>query len=307
MKHLPAVATQRTAAAAAASGSAVAAAGMNFNRNDGLDEDDVNGKMKDARGWPVYSLVMTVVTAGVVIPIAGYASAFVGLAIGLVVVVVSLLLVYRFITNVRALTMTDWEYVRMPGTLACLDIYLFVCLNWALMWFLLWATDREGALSPSAAISAVADTSPYLVYLVLLYNVLASFWFSGGGRLYPVSPAAYIWGFFSLLVGAWFVILVFGWIVHVVRRSPSRVNENTILPVYHTPVVSTGHEYSYQYQQQQQQQKPVPLRHLPHQQPLPGQKKPVSLADQQQQLELIALLAMQQQQQQQPPGKAREV
>lgn len=322
MKPLPAVATQRTAAfvgpgssSSSGPGSAMIPAGMQFTRNDGVigsgaiggsgsgDGDDVNEKIKDARGWPVYSLVMFVVTGGIVIPITGYASAVFGMAVGLIVVCVSLALVYRFISKVRALTMTDWEYVRMPSTLACLDIYFFVCLNWALMWFLLWATDRDGALSPSSAISAVADTSPYLVYLVLLYSVLASFWFSGGGRLYPMSAAAYAWGFFSLLVGAWFVILVCGWVVHVVRRSPSRVNENTLLPVYHTPAPPSMHLHSQQQQQQPPQQRkpvPVPTKRQPPLQPQPQAPSPET--------ELIALLAMQQRQQtQQQAGKTREV
>jgi hypothetical protein len=146
--------------------------------------------------------------------------------------------------TVKAATMTDWDHVKMPGAFACLDVYLFVCLNWALVWFLLWATDREGALlTPSSLLSDSGQQQPYLVYIIILYSVLASFWFSGGGRLYPSSPAAYVWGFASLVLGAWFAIVVIGWVVHIVRRSPSRVNENTLLPVYHTPVppVVIGH------------------------------------------------------------------
>lgn len=184
---------------------------------------------------PVYSLVMTALVMGLVVPISEHAHPVAGATLALILALVSVILVYRFVAGVRTSTMTDWEYVRMPGALACLDIYLFVCLNWAMIWFVIWATDKDGALSPTAAAGYSDSTAAHLVYLVILYNVLASFWFSGGGRLYPASPLAYTWGFLSLVIGAWLAILVAGWLVHIVRRSPSRVNENTLLPVYHTP------------------------------------------------------------------------
>lgn len=215
-----------------------AASGLHHNHyQPHQQEQKVHGNSGDCAGgrwWPVYSLVMLAIVMGLVVPVSAFASPFAGLAIALVVACVSVALVYRFVASVRSATMTDWEYVRMPGALVCLDIYLFVCLNWALIWFVLWATDKDDALLLPVAVTV--DANQHLVYLIILYNVLASFWFSGGGRLYPASPAAYAWGFLSLVIGAWLALLVVGWLVHIVRRSPSRVNENTPLPVYHTPV-----------------------------------------------------------------------
>lgn len=195
----------------------------------------------EGKWLPIYSVVMLAIVMGIVVPLSSFVSPVAGLVLGLIAVVIGMVLVYRFVWAVRIATMTDWEYVRMPGTLVCLDIYLFVCLNWALVWFVLWATDKEGALlfQPSAFLQQQQLPNEHLVYLIILYNVLASFWFSGGGRLYPASPAAYVWGFLSLVIGAWLAFLVVGWLVHIVRRSPSRVNENTLLPVYHTPVPNT--------------------------------------------------------------------
>lgn len=189
-------------------------------------------------GLPLYSMCGLAFVFGLVVPLTAYVNPLFGSVIGLIIFCISLVLVWRFMGTVRAATMTDWDHVKMPGAFACLDVYLFVCLNWALVWFLLWATDREGAiLTPSSLLSdSGQQQQPYLVYIIILYSVLASFWFSGGGRLYPSSPAAYVWGFASLVLGAWFAIVVIGWVVHIVRRSPSRVNENTLLPVYHTPV-----------------------------------------------------------------------
>jgi hypothetical protein len=188
-------------------------------------------------GLPLYSIGGLGLIFGLVVPLTAHVNPIFGSVIGLIIFCLSLVLVWRFMSVVRAATMTDWDHVKMPGAFACLDVYLFVCLNWALVWFLLWATDKEGALlTPSAILTDSGQQQPYLVYIIILYSVLASFWFSGGGRLYPSSPAAYAWGFISLVLGAWFAIVVIGWVVHIVRRSPSRVNENTLLPVYHTPV-----------------------------------------------------------------------
>lgn len=200
-------------------------------------------------GLPLYSICGLALVFGLVVPLTAHVNPIFGSVIGLIIFCISLVLVWRFMATVRTATMTDWDHVKMPGAFACLDVYLFVCLNWALVWFLLWATDREGALlTPSSLLSdSGQQQQPYLAYIIILYSVLASFWFSGGGRLYPSSPAAYIWGFASLVLGAWFAIVVIGWVVHIVRRSPSRVNENTLLPVYHTPVpppMVTGHPAS---------------------------------------------------------------
>ncbi len=176
-----------------------------------------------------FTIGLLILVNGLVIPLTGYVSALVGSVLGWILVAAALLI--------------GWNLAAARGRSAAsglvhvLDLYLFVSFAMAVVWYTMWALDGSTSRSEHVSVPVEPDASPFFVYLVISYNVVGSFWFIGPARMFPVSTAAYVWGFVVLIIGTWRVFAVLALIVTIQQQQqhpPSaghNNNENGVVDV----------------------------------------------------------------------------
>lgn len=148
-----------------------------------------------------FTIGLLILVNGLVIPLTGYVSALVGCVVGWLLVATALLIGWNLAAR------------KGGGLLRVLDLYLFTSFAMALVWYTMWALDGSSSRSEQVSVPVEPDASPFFVYLVISYNVVGSLWFIGPARMFPVSTAAYVWGFVVLVVGIWRVFAVLSLIV----------------------------------------------------------------------------------------------
>jgi len=169
----------------------------------------------------IRSAVALAVALGLVVPLAGYASIWIGIILGWIIVIGGITLVIRFVLDVQA----GLPHGDLPSTTTVLDVWMCLQLIVALAWYCIWIVDREEHVRVAGA------SDPYGVFMVLLYSTIIF-------RVRPLNWIAYVWGFLVLSGFMW----LFAMAVTLYRRS----------------LVLTVHNSLPLYQQQQQQHHATP-------------------------------------------------
>lgn len=217
-------------------------------------------------------------TLAIVIPFSWYVSAIGGSILAWMLAISVFIISWKLSSQQRT----------SNSLLHALDFYLFICFAISLVWFSIWILDGSEQRNQHVNIPVEPDASPYFVYLVIAYNVVASFSFIGPVRIFPVSLPAYIVTFAALIVGIWRFFVVLVMVVRSTTTTTSsseqadRMEEGVIIPAetamesafspkaattttcvtaYRSPVPSLPQipvRYHHQQQQQQQQSPPTP-------------------------------------------------